>query len=83
MIASDFFSLPQSLAAFAAHFPGDVAPWEWLKRIGPALAAHKFEAALPVRPAGVHIEGFVFIHPTVKLPPYATIIGPAWIGEGT
>jgi NDP-sugar pyrophosphorylase family protein len=60
-----------------------VAPWEWLKRIGPALAAHKFEAALPVRPAGVHIEGFVFIHPTVKLPPYATIIGPAWIGEGT
>jgi NDP-sugar pyrophosphorylase family protein len=83
MIASEFFSLPQSLAAFAAYFPGDVAPWEWLKRIGPALAAYKFEAALPVRPAGVHIEGFVFIHPTVKLPPYATIIGPAWIGEGT
>lgn len=83
MIASDFFSLPQSLAAFAAHFPADVAPWEWLKRIGPALAAHKFEAALPVRPAGVHVEGFVFIHPTVKLPAYATIIGPAWIGEGT
>ena len=83
MIASDFFSLPQSLSAFAAHFPADVAPWEWLKRIGPALAAHKFEAALPVRPAGVHIEGFVFIHPTVKLPAYATIIGPAWIGEGT
>ena len=83
MIASDFFSLPQSLAAFAAHFPADVAPWEWLKRIGPALAAHKFEAALPARPAGVHIEGFVFIHPTVKLPAYATIIGPAWIGEGT
>lgn len=83
MIASDFFSLPQSLAAFAAHFPGDVAPWEWLKRIGPALAAHKLEEALPARPAGVHIEGFVFIHPTVKLPPYATIIGPAWIGEGT
>lgn len=83
MIASDFFSLPQSLAAFAAHFPADVAPWEWLKRIGPALAAHKFEAALLARPAGVHIEGFVFIHPTVKLPAYATIIGPAWIGEGT
>ena len=83
MIASDFFSLPQSLALFAAHFPGDVAPWEWLKRIGPALAEHKFVAVLPARPAGVHVEGFVFIHPTVKLPPYATIIGPAWIGEGT
>ena len=83
MKASDFFSLPPSLAPFAASFPGDVAPWEWLKRIGPALAAHKFEVALPARPAGVHVEGIVFIHPTVKLPPYATILGPAWIGEGT
>lgn len=83
MKASDFFSLPPSLAPFAASFPGDVAPWEWLKRIGPALAAHKFEVALPARSAGVHVEGIVFIHPTVKLPPYATILGPAWIGEGT
>lgn len=83
MKASEFFTLPASLAPFAEHFPGEVAPWEWLKRIGPALAAHKFAEALPARPAGVHIEGFVFIHSTVKLPPYATIIGPAWIGEGT
>ncbi len=83
MKADEFFSLPKSLAAFAAHFPGDVAPWEWLKLIGPALAGYKFETTPTVRPAGVHIEGFVFIHPTVKLPPYATIIGPAWIGEGT
>ncbi|MBC7368604.1 MAG: UDP-N-acetylglucosamine diphosphorylase [Undibacterium sp.] len=83
MKASDFFTLPASLAPFAAHFPGDVAPWEWLKRIGPALATHKFEGALPAKPPGVHIEGLVYIHPTVKLPPYATIIGPVWIGEGT
>jgi NDP-sugar pyrophosphorylase family protein len=83
MKASDFFALPASLAHFSVHFPGDVAPWEWLKRIGPALAAHKFDEALPARPPGVHVEGLVYIHPTVKLPPYATIIGPAWIGEGT
>ena len=85
MIASDFFSLPQSLAAFAAHFPGDVAPWEWLKRIGPALAGYPFEVSLRScgRSCDVHIEGPVYLHPTVKLPPYATIIGPAWIGEGT
>ena len=88
MIAADFFTLPDSLAPFAAHFPSDVAPWEWLKRIGPALAAYRFEAptaaaASPVRSAGVHIEGAVYLHPTVKLPAAATIIGPAWIGAGT
>lgn len=83
MKASDFFSLPASLASFSAHFPGDVAPWEWLKRIGPALAAQTFDLPQAVRPPGVHIEGLVYIHPSVKLPPSATIIGPAWIGEGT
>jgi NDP-sugar pyrophosphorylase family protein len=83
MKAFDFFIFPASLAPFAAHFPGEVAPWEWLKRIGPALAAYKFDAAPPAHPPGVHIEGLVYLHPTVKLPAYATIIGPAWIGEGT
>lgn len=83
MLAADFFSLPPSLAAFAAHFPADVPPWEWVRAIGPALQAHRFEAALPKVPAGVHVEGFVHLDPTVKLPPYATIIGPVWIGPRT
>jgi NDP-sugar pyrophosphorylase family protein len=83
VIAADFFTLPASLASFAAYFPADVAPWEWLRRIGPALAAHAFETAAAARPPGVHLEGAVYLHPTVKLPAYATIIGPAWIGEGT
>lgn len=85
VIATDFFTLPPSLASFAAHFPAEVAPWEWLRRIGPALAAYNFEVstAASARPAGVHIEGAVYLHPTVKLPAYATIIGPAWIGAGT
>ena len=81
--ASDFFALPASLAPFAAHFPADLPPWEWLKRIGEALAAQKFDAPLPPRLPGVHIEGPVFMHPTVKLPPHATIIGPVWIGAKT
>jgi NDP-sugar pyrophosphorylase family protein len=34
-------------------------------------------------PSGVHIEGDVFLHPSVKLPAQATIIGPAWIGPET
>jgi NDP-sugar pyrophosphorylase family protein len=81
--ASDFFALPASLAPFAPFFPADVPPWEWLKRIGAALGAQRFDQPLPARPPGVHIEGPVYLHPTVKLPPYATIIGPTWIGAGT
>jgi len=81
--ASDFFTLPASLAPFAAHFPGDVPPWEWLKRIGPALAAHKFGPARTDIPPGIRCEGTVFLHPSVKLPHTATIIGPAWIGAKT
>ncbi len=80
MRAADFFALPESLSAFAGHFKPDAAPWEWLKAIAPALAALGKEATPPAVPAGVRIEGPVFLHPTVKLPVSATIIGPAWIG---
>lgn len=83
MKAAELFELPASLARFAEFFSGDVAPWEWLKRIGPALAAYRFDAPVPTPPAGVHVEGFVYLHPTVKLPSQATIIGPAWIGAET
>jgi bifunctional N-acetylglucosamine-1-phosphate-uridyltransferase/glucosamine-1-phosphate-acetyltransferase GlmU-like protein len=37
----------------------------------------------PPIPPGVYIEGDVVLNPGVKLPAYATIIGPAWIGAGT
>ncbi len=83
MLASDFFSLPPSLAVFAPHFLAGVAPWDWLREIGPALAAQPFADPLPPRPPGVSITGAVYLHPTVKLPPAAIIIGPVWIGEGT
>ena len=83
MKAADFFTLPPSLAVFAPHFPPEAPPWEWLARIGPALAAFQFAAARPSLPPGVHAEGPLFLHPTVKLPPYAVLIGPAYIGAGT
>jgi hypothetical protein len=38
MKASDYFTLPASLARFAPHFKPEVPPWEWLKEIGAALA---------------------------------------------
>lgn len=81
--ASDFFELPASLAVFAAHFPGEVAPWEWLKKIGAAFVGCAEPRSERTLPAGVHIEGAVWIHPTVKLPAHATLIGPAWIGANT
>jgi UDP-N-acetylglucosamine diphosphorylase / glucose-1-phosphate thymidylyltransferase / UDP-N-acetylgalactosamine diphosphorylase / glucosamine-1-phosphate N-acetyltransferase / galactosamine-1-phosphate N-acetyltransferase len=81
--ASDFFTLPPSLAFFSTKFPAEAAPWEWLKRIAPTLVGLQPNPAAPKIPAGVHIEGAVFLHATVKLPAHATIIGPAWIGPKT
>lgn len=82
MKASDFFDLPYSLARFAPHFRPEVAPWEWLKVIGTALAEITDAPLVTGCPPGVRIEGKVWIHPGVKLPAYATIIGPTWIGAG-
>jgi acetyltransferase-like isoleucine patch superfamily enzyme len=81
--AAEFFQLPPSLAVFAAYFSAEVPPWEWLKRIGAALAAFPFKAILPPLPPGVHAEGPLWIHPEAKLPTYATILGPVYIGART
>lgn len=81
--ASEFFALPASLARFAPFFPAEAAPWEWLKQIGAALAAIKPEEVARKLPAGVQIEGAVWLDPTVKLPAFAVVQGPAWIGART
>lgn len=83
MKASEFFALPPSLERFARFFPASATPWDWLKQIGAALET--IEASVPAGkiPAGVHIEGKVWLHPSVKLPPFAVIHGPAYIGAGT
>lgn len=79
MHASDLFTLPASLSQFSSFFPPDVAPWEWVRTIGPALDG--VGASQPdTIPPGVVISGNVWLHPTVKLPPQAVIEGPAWIG---
>ena len=83
MKASDFYALPKSLSRFAPHFRPDVTPGEWLKQIGAALAEVTDEPAALEHPRGVHMEGRVWIHPEAKLPPFATLIGPAWIGANT
>ena len=80
MKAADLFDFPSSLP-FGEIFVPELLPWEWVSLIDQALA--QIEASIDRRlPAGVHIEGPVFLHPTVKLPPHCVIIGPAWIGPG-
>jgi UDP-N-acetylglucosamine diphosphorylase / glucose-1-phosphate thymidylyltransferase / UDP-N-acetylgalactosamine diphosphorylase / glucosamine-1-phosphate N-acetyltransferase / galactosamine-1-phosphate N-acetyltransferase len=81
--ASEFFALPPSLARFAKFFPASASPWEWLKKIGAALETVEAGAPGPKIPPRVYIEGKVWLHPSVKLPAYATIIGPVYLGAKT
>lgn len=80
--ASDLFSLPKSFP-FKDYFLADSYPWEWIGKIGGALEGFDFMGGHSLIPSGLMIEGNVYIHPTVKLPPYGYIQGPAYIGAGT
>ena len=85
MHASDLFSLPDSLDLLNEYFKGDEAPWKWLSAIAQALK-NTPTRNLPKHasiPPGVSIKGLVYITPSVTLPPYARLEGPAWIGPGT
>lgn len=87
MRSDELFALPESLAAFHPYFLPEAAPWHWLSQIGPALentlSATTRHTPLNEIPAGVTIQGPVFLDPTVKLPATAVILGPAWIGPHT
>ena len=84
MKASDLFNFPENLP-FAEFFDPEAQPWEWLPKIKEGLAAYDWsKVKLPVNiPAGVHIEGDAYFHPSVKFPAYASIEGPVWIGAYT
>ena len=79
--ASELFEFPESLP-FSAIFRPELAPWEWLPLIKKALGEYVYTESQMEKPCGLHIEGDVYIHPTVKLPPFGLIQGPAYIGEG-
>lgn len=85
MTADKLFDFPQSLAVFASFFRPDVEPWLWLPEIKKALTAYDWTSHPPRRaiPDGVIVRGRAYIHSTVKLPPFASIEGPVWIGAGT
>ncbi len=80
MNASDLFDLPQDHPIYS-WFSVEDPPWLWLPRIKEVLAS--LESRLPDSiPPGLQIEGPVFFEGPVKLPPFGSITGPAWIGEG-
>lgn len=82
--AVDLFEFPESLP-FASKFPPELPPWDWLPLIAEALLAFDFDEAGrggAERPCGLRVSGDVYIHPSVKLPPFGSIQGPAYIGEG-
>ncbi|WOO41147.1 UDP-N-acetylglucosamine diphosphorylase [Rubellicoccus peritrichatus] len=82
MQAADLFSLSDTFP-FRDRFPGEAKPWEWLPLIKEVLKDFDFDPTdLPSQP-GVHIKGDVYLAPSVKLPPYCVIEGPAWIGPET
>lgn len=86
MKAADLYDWPESLAHFAEFFDLEAPPWTWVGQVAKALDAFDFDLIPTHRadvPSGVHIEGKVYIDPTVKLPPYAVIQGPCWIGPNT
>lgn len=82
--ASDLFSLPESLP-FEKYFLPEANPWDWVVAIAEALNGFDFGKSEKRgdMPQGLVIEGAVYIHPTVKLPPYGYIQGPAYIGANT
>ena len=84
MKAKDLFDLPESLSNFADFFNPEVEPWEWVRNIKAALDSVDFSELESKKdiPEHITISGDVYIHPSVKLPPFGYIAGPAWIGEG-
>jgi UDP-N-acetylglucosamine diphosphorylase / glucose-1-phosphate thymidylyltransferase / UDP-N-acetylgalactosamine diphosphorylase / glucosamine-1-phosphate N-acetyltransferase / galactosamine-1-phosphate N-acetyltransferase len=81
MKALELFDWPEGLP-FAGFFDPEAHPWEWLPMIARALAAFDFASAssLPEPPPGIALSGPVYLHPSVRLPAWCTITGPAWIG---
>ena len=83
--ASQLFQLPEDLP-FGNCFLPDAAPWVWVARIAEALESFDFRSQHGKPrdlPAGVFVGARVFLHPSVRLPPYCVLQGPAYIGAGS
>ena len=82
MNAEDYFHLPPSLTVFAEFFRHDSFPWDWIRQVAPALEVERFIPKRNIMPNGFQLRGFAYIHPSVSLPLFGSLEGPAWLGEG-
>ena len=85
MKAAELFTLPKSIP-FSDYFKNEVSPVDWLNNIKTALKEFDFLENEPFRkhlPGGFEVGDNVYIHPSVKMPPYGCIQGSAWIGANT
>jgi len=85
MEAGALFTLPRHMP-FQDFFRPHMQPWEWVTTIVQALREFDFlekDEHMIDCPPGVTITGDVFLHPSVRLPAYAVIEGPTWIGPHT
>ena len=81
MKAGELWSLPKHFP-FRDFFDPDAKPWEWLPKIRQALGLFDFPYLDRTEvPVGFSISGDVYLGKGVKLPPYGSIDGPAWIGD--
>jgi len=83
LTASDLFEFSESLP-FASTFKPELKPWKWIPLIKEALAgldSGEFQAPAEV-PPGCSVLGKVYLHPSVKLPAFCSITGPAYIAVG-
>lgn len=82
MQAQQLFDWPEELP-FGEYFDPAMKPWQWVPQIAKALADFPFhEQCTAPQDGSVFIGSNVYMHPTVKLPNFCHIQGPAWIGAG-
>ena len=86
LTANDFFCLDDDFK-FKKTFLLSDRPWHWVHKIQSALKEFNLDVnnnkSDLLIPSSFHIKGKVFIHKSVKLPPYGSINGPCYIGKDT
>ncbi|MDR0727507.1 MAG: UDP-N-acetylglucosamine diphosphorylase [Puniceicoccales bacterium] len=80
IFSGQLFASLGSLEFLRPFFPENVPPWEWLRNITKALDSLEIPKSTADVSVRNHIAGRVFIHPTATVGPFATIVGPAYVG---
>jgi NDP-sugar pyrophosphorylase family protein len=85
MKACELFEFPSFPLLDVTLFDPQLPAWLWVKNIAQVLEGFDFHNhALPKSiPPGLTIGEHVYIHDSVRLPPYGVIQGPCYIGKDT